>query len=124
MILYAAADLIWSTKIKEMANSVGVEARPARTVEMLEARLADSPVKALLVDLEKGEEGLALIRRLRGEGAQGSERGIRILAWGPHVAKELLQKARDLGADEVLTRGAFDHGMGEILVRLEGRMQM
>lgn len=124
MILYAAADLIWSTKIKEMANSVGVEARPARTVEMLEARLADSQVSALLVDLDKGEEGLALIRRLRGEGAQGLERGIRILAWGPHVAKDLLQQARDLGADEVLTRGAFDHGMGEILVRLEGRMQL
>jgi hypothetical protein len=114
MILYAAADLIWATKIKATAEALGVACRPARTIEMLEARLADSPVTALLVDLDKGEEALALVTR-------GRQAGVRVLAWGPHVAKELLQGARDAGADEVLTRGAFDHGLEEILLTLAGR---
>jgi hypothetical protein len=65
MVLYCAADLLWATRIKSTADALGVPCRPARTVEMLEARLSDSPVRALLVDLEAGENALALIRRLR-----------------------------------------------------------
>ena len=117
VVLYAAADLIWATRIKGVADQLGIACRPARDLGMLEARLADSPVRAMLVDLDKGEDGLALIRRLRGASATDKERGVRVLAWGPHVLKDLLQAARDAGADDVLTRGAFDHALPEILVR-------
>jgi CheY-like chemotaxis protein len=121
MLLYAAADLIWASKIKATADALGVPARPVRTMEMLEARLADTPqIAALLVDLDKGDEGLALISRLRdaSKGAGEREQKIRVLAWGPHVAKELLQAARDAGANDVMTRGGFDGNMPEILMRL------
>ncbi len=122
MILYAAADLIWASKIKGVADSLGIPARPVRTLEMLEARLADTAPVALLVDLDKGEDGLALIRRLRANDSTGAHQKVRILAWGPHVEKQLLQSAREAGANEVLTRGAFDHGLQDILLRL-GSMQ-
>ena len=118
MILYSAADLIWATKIKATADALGLPARPVRTIEMLEARLAEGGVKALVVDLDKGEDALALIRRVKEDAAIKS---IRVLAWGPHVAKDLLQAARNAGADDVLTRGAFDHAMEEILMSLAGR---
>ena len=114
MILYAAADLLWASKIKATADALGVPCRPARTVEMLEARLADSPVCALLVDLDKGEEALTLI-------ARAAQSPIRVVAWGPHVAKDLLQSAREAGAHEVLTRGAFDHNLEEILITLNAK---
>ena len=121
MILYFAADLVWASKIKATADALGVPARPVRTLEMLEARLADSDVRALLVDLDKPEEALALIARLRDARATDAQRRIRVLAWGPHVARDTLQAARDAGASDVLTRGAFDHGMEEILLNLTGR---
>jgi CheY-like chemotaxis protein len=134
VILYAAADLIWATKIKATAEALGLAARPVRTLEMLHARLADCPeAKSLMVDLDKGEEGLALIAALRAyeaanqaagqatDQATGQGRRLRVLAWGPHVAKELLQAARDAGADDVLTRGALEHNMEEVLVKLAGR---
>ncbi len=122
MLLYAAADLLWASKIKATADALGLPARPVRTLEMLEARLADTPdIAALIVDLDKGDDALALIARLRDARAQGRERAIRILAWGPHVAKDLLQSARDHGANEVLTRGGFDANMEDILVRLSAR---
>ncbi len=130
MILYAAADLIWATKIKATAEALGLAARPVRTLEMLHARLADCPeAKSLMVDLDKGEEGLALIAALRAHEAAnqaagqatGQGRRLRVLAWGPHVAKDLLQAARDAGADDVLTRGALEHNMEEVLVKLAGR---
>jgi hypothetical protein len=122
MLLYAAADLIWASKIKATADALGVAARPVRTMEMLEARLGDTPeIAALLVDLDKGDDGLAMIARLRDARAGERERGIRVLAWGPHVAKELLQAAREVGANEVMTRGGFDGNMEEILLRLGAR---
>ncbi len=144
MILYLAADLLWASKIKATADALGLSCRPVRNMEMLEARLADSPVKALIVDLDVAEMALAMIGRVkqRGVGRQASGIGknqdeaaasspdahgpapdaspIRVLAFGPHVEKNTLQAARDAGADEVLTRGAFDHHMDQVLVKLAG----
>lgn len=120
-ILYLAADLLWASKIKGTADALGVPARPVRTMEMLEARLADCDVKALLLDLDKPEEAMQMIARLRGASATDKDKSIRLVAWGPHVAKDLLQQARTAGADEVLTRGAMDHNMQEILLALHAR---
>lgn len=121
MIVYLAADLLWATRIKSTADGLGLPCRPVRTLEMLEARLADGGVSALIVDLDTAEAGLALIERLHSPSASDEERAIRILAFGPHVQKELFQLARDAGADEVLARGVFDRNLPEILVNLEGR---
>lgn len=117
MILYLAADLVWASKIKATANTLGLAARPVRSPEMLEARLADADPLALLLDLDAPDTALAMLARVR-DPARPTARRLRVLAWGPHVAKDLLQRARDLGADEVLTRGAFDHAMEDILPRL------
>lgn len=118
MLLYFAADLIWATKIKALANDLGIACRPVRNLEMLEARLGEGGVRALVVDLDVPETALQLVSRLKGPEASASDRAVRVLAWGPHVAKELFQQAREAGADEVLTRGAFDHAMPDILTRL------
>lgn len=119
MIAYFAADLLWASKIKGTAEAAGVAARPVRSVEMLEARLQDSPVKALVVDLEGGETAMDLIKRLRAGSKVEAEREIRVLAFGPHVAVEMLQGAKDAGANAVMTRGAFHGKMLEVLKMLE-----
>src|SRR6185295_4222323 len=97
MILYFAADLIWATKIKGTADSLGLACRPVRTPAMLEDRLADSQVTAVLVDLDVPETAMVLIARLKRENAEKA-RGIRIVAWGPHVEKALFLQAREAGA--------------------------
>lgn len=114
MIAYLAADLIWATRIKSAAEGMGVSARPVRSLEMLEARLADSPVRGLIVDLDAPPEvAMALIRRAK-------EAGLRTVAFGPHVATDLLEEAARAGATTVLPRGAFAAKMGEIMRGLEG----
>jgi hypothetical protein len=118
MILYCAADLIWATRIKATADSMGIPCRPARSVEMLEARLLDSKVRAVIVDLDAPEAALLIIRSLRGtDGHTGLDEAgaIQILAFGPHVATELFQQARQAGADRVFARGAFDRQLPELL---------
>lgn len=143
MILYLAADLLWASKIKATADALGLACRPVRNMEMLEARLADSPVRAVIVDLDVAEMALAMIGRVKGRSIWhqasgiGSEQSaadlispnaesptpnaaspIRVLAFGPHVEKNTLQAARDAGADDVLTRGAFDHHIDQVLMKL------
>lgn len=117
-ILYLAADLIWATRIKGTAEALGLPARPVRNVEMLRARLADTAVAAVVLDLDVPEMAMAMLDELRGEQAPAAHRAVRTLAWGPHAAKDLLQRARDAGADDVLTRGTFDHALPDILTRL------
>lgn len=112
MILYAAADLLWASKIKGTAEALGLAARPVRTPEMLTARLSDSQPRALLIDLDK-DDAIALLTQARQASAT-----LRIVAFGPHVAKDLLQAARDAGANEVMTRGALEHHMEDVLVAL------
>lgn len=119
-LLYLAADLLWATRIKATAESLGIAARPVRSLDMLEARLADSEPRALLLDLEAPDAALAMLTRLRGPAATDRDRAIRTLAWSPHVHRDLMQQAKSAGADEVMARGAFDHNLPEILRRLGG----
>lgn len=118
MILYHSADLFWATRIKGVAEAIGIAARPVRTVQMLEDRLKDSPARALLVDLEAPEIALAMINRLRSPNATPTERAIRIAAYGPHVAVELFEAARKAGADHVLARGVLSRHMPTWLASL------
>lgn len=115
MILYCCADLLWATRIKSAADALALPCRPARDLAMLQARLGDSDVRALIVDLE-APAALALIDHLRG----GNEPrpGVRIVAFGPHVSVDHLEAARRAGADAVLARGAFARGLADLLPAL------
>jgi len=124
MILFKAADLLWATRIKQTADALGLPCRPARTPDMLRDRLADSEVAALLVDLAAEQDALDLVRWLRDQERAGDGGGpgpVRVVAFGPHVRKDLFDQARDAGADEVLTNGALDANLGDVLLSLAGR---
>jgi hypothetical protein len=123
MILYLAADLIWGTKVKATAAAVGVNARPVRSLEMLEARLADQtaedPVRGVVLDLEKPEEALAMLACLKGTPTEGPVP--RVVCWAPHVERGLMEQAKAAGADAVMTRGAFDAQLEKVLRELDGK---
>jgi len=121
MLCYLASDLIWASKIKSTADALGLPCRPVRNMDMLEARLTEGGVKALILDLEAPEMAMEMLARVRGaESPEGLGR-VRVLAFGPHVEVARLQQARDAGADEIMTRGAFDANLEEVLIALEGR---
>jgi DNA-binding response OmpR family regulator len=116
MILYHSADLIWATRIKGAAEGAGLQARPVRNTDMLDARLGDSPARALVVDLDAPDVALALIRHLRAREA-GSR--LTVLAFGPHVAVEQFRAARAAGADACIARGGFSARLAQILTELD-----
>ncbi len=117
MILYCCADLLWATKIKSTAEALGLAARPVRNLDMLAARLADSPVKALMVDLEAGPVAIELVAHLRGH-ADPATAALPILAFGPHVNVEGLMGAKAAGASSVMARGALNANLPQILTSI------
>ncbi len=84
---------------------------------MLRDRLADSPVRAVLLDLDAPDAARELLAVLRGPGAGEAERAVKVIAWGPHVAVDLLAETREAGADEVMTRGAFANALPTLLAK-------
>lgn len=115
MILYCAADLLWATKIKSTADALKIPCRPVRSLEMLEARLVDSPVRAVLIDLEAQPIAGQIIDRLRGGTPAGQIGSIRLLAFGPHVAVDQLRAAKAAGVETVMARGALHARLAIIL---------
>lgn len=117
MILYFAADLLWATRIKSSASALGLQARPVRTLEMLDARLDEGAPSALIVDLDNQDVAVALIRRLRERSEHHNDESACpvVLAFGPHVAVEAFEAAREAGADAAIPRGGFANSMDRVL---------
>ncbi len=124
MIVYFAADLLWASKIKAHSEAIGIHARPVRDVSMLEARLADSDVRGMVVDLDAPETAFALLAKLREHAETVSKQGknatFRTAAFGPHVDTVSLHRAQTEGVGIVLTRGAMERSMERVLRALEG----
>jgi DNA-binding NtrC family response regulator len=119
MITYSCADLIFATKIRSTAEALGVTTRPVRTSDMLRDRLnrvedgkPNDPVTAVLIDLDTGELGLELLRQAKRHDPQ-----LPVIAFGSHVATEMLAAARSEGADFVMPRGAFTSNLPDLLER-------
>ena len=117
MIVYCCADLIFATKVRSTCEALGAVSRPARNAEMLQKRLdrvddgkANDAVALVLIDLDIGEGALELIQTARAHDA-----ALPIIAWGPHVAVDLLNAAGAAGASDVMTRGSFTSKLPEIV---------
>ena len=120
MIVYSCTDLIFATKIRSTAESLGVSSRPTRDHKALAARLdqvddgkLNEPVTGLLVDLDLGDRAIELIAQ-----AKSRNPSPKVVVFGSHVATELLENARKHGADFVMARSAFTENLPDILMQL------
>jgi DNA-binding NtrC family response regulator len=125
MIVYCCADLIFATKVRSTCDALGVVSRPARNADMLQKRLdqvddgkPNDAVRLVLVDLEIGEPALELIKTARSYDAD-----LPVIAWGPHVAVQLLESAGEAGASQVMARGAFTQQLPAIVERFKPASQ-
>ena len=117
MIVYACSDLFFATRIRSTAESLGVVTRAVRDTEALRRRLdriddgkANDPVRAVLIDLELDQTATALIRRAASHPAAPV-----VIAFGSHVARDVLAAAQAAGAHRVLPRSAFTAKLAELL---------
>ena len=122
MIVFSCKDLIFSTKIRSTAEHIGVPARGAGTPELVLARLnqvddgkLNQPVTGVLVDLDLGEKALAIIETIKQHTP-----AIPVIAFGSHVAVDVLQAASEKGADAVMPRSQFVVKLPEMLQKYGG----
>ncbi|MEX0887241.1 MAG: hypothetical protein WD009_12475 [Phycisphaeraceae bacterium] len=117
MIIHCGSDLLFATRIRHAADAAGLASRSAADADELARVAADlteagqgDDVTLVLVDLAGSEAALRTIAR-----ARELLPAARVLAFGPHVDKALLDAARQHGAHAVLPRSAFTAKLNDIL---------
>ncbi len=110
-ITILVTDLIFSTKIASTARSLGVRVHVVRSVDALIARLSSQPDPQVWIDL--AATGVNPIEAI--QAAHAASHRPRILAYVSHVQTDLVEAARQAGADPVLPRSAFASQLPSLL---------
>lgn len=113
-ILLVAADLMVGSRLVGLARGCGATVEQRR-----EADATGGPFDLAIVDVQAlQDEPAAAFARLRA--GSTAERPLRIVAFGPHVATQLLEQAGAAGADEVVSRGELLGSFAAIIRRAGG----
>lgn len=112
IVVLFTKDLMFQSRIASVVRNAGNSLLVVPSLEALQNRLtSDRPPSLAVFDLSLRELDLAgAVQDLRSHYP-----AIKLLAYGAHVDVDALQRASDLGIDEVMTRGQFDRQMAMVL---------
>jgi hypothetical protein len=111
-VVYFARDMVFTSKIREVARQVGVGVAPARDPASLAAAAAGA--RLVLVDLRL-PEAMAALAALRADPASA---GVATVGFIDHERVDVMEAARAQGCGEVLTKGQFAHALPKLLARV------
>jgi len=100
------------SRIESGLEIAGYRLRVVGGPTRLAEALADETPACLLIDLEAGDDAIALIERLRSDDAT---RGIPLAAFAGHTREDLIDAAREAGANPVVARGQAAMGPGKVV---------
>jgi hypothetical protein len=106
-VVLVSKDLMFISRVKEVAAAHGSEVTIAKSEERLRQALSDSHPESggvLLIDLEKAPFEIAVVE---GVFSSSSLTGWRSLAFYSHVHLDVAEKARGMGFHEVMPRSKF-----------------
>jgi len=109
VVCCVVSDLIFATKIRSTAATLGVEVAIVRDRAAMLAHLDDAATVVLDLNLD-GDDAVELIRLARARPSPP-----RIVAYCAHVDKDLATSAEEAGADRVMPRSQFVAVLPEIL---------
>ena len=113
MVLVAVDDLLFSSKIRTVAKQAGVDVTFARTPAEILERARNGRPSLIIFDLNSGKtDPVATIAALKDDPALA---GIRTLGFASHVHTDLINAARNAGAEQVVARSAFVGNLADIL---------
>jgi CheY-like chemotaxis protein len=108
-IAYLVTDLLFVSKIREVARQRGVETKSARTAEDLAAAAAGATLVILDLRLPQAFDALD---RLRADPATAA---IPTVGFIDHERTELMETARAKGCGKVLAKGAFSNDLPNLI---------
>lgn len=119
-VLLVSPDLMVTSRLAGLCREAGAS---LETLRSLGATPHGGPHDLVLLDLQAiTEDPAVIVARARTLVCQQAKEHpeCRIIAFGPHVAKERLALARDAGADDVVSRGELLGGFPALLRRWRG----
>lgn len=120
-ILLVSPDLMSTSRIAGLARGAGGR---LETLRSLEGPLPGGPYDLVLLDLQavQGDPAVLVTRCLALLEPQRTQaaRMARLVAFGPHVAKDRLDQAKAAGADAAVSRGELLGGFPAIIKRFYG----
>ena len=113
-VLTFARDMVFTSKIREVARQLGVSVAAARDPSRLGAEATASGARLVILDLRL-PESLQALTALAADPAAAS---IRTVGFVDHEKVEVMDAARANGCGEVLTKGQFAHSLPRLLAPL------
>ncbi len=111
-ILLLFSDLFFENKIRDAAKHVGLA---------VESRLEEESVPAALARTRPALAIISLVSpNWRYQVADVQEARVKILAFGPHVDRELFNEAREMGCDKVVSRHYLSAQLPQVLLKATG----
>lgn len=112
-VLAAVDDFLFRSKIRAVAKHVGVEVQFAQTPDEILAQARALKPTLVILDLNSGKaDPVNTIAALK---ADAETKGARAIGFASHVHVDLINAARQAGADQVLPRSAFATNLADIL---------
>lgn len=108
-VLALMDDLFFQMKVAETAKQVGVNLKVAANGDALLKSLELAP-KLVLVDLNARGNPVEAVAQLRSAGHT-----TKVVAFLSHVQRDLAERARAAGCDDVLPRSSFTQNLAAIL---------
>jgi CheY-like chemotaxis protein len=106
-VLGCIRDLMFSTRVRDAAASLGHDCEMVGKAADVSGRLEGADL--VIIDLMvPGGGALEAVEAARSA-------GVTVVAYGEHVRADVLQAARDAGADDVLTRSEFTRRLPALL---------
>ena len=117
-ILVIATNLFFLPRIQNMAAPSGCDTRQVMTIDRMNEEMADGGTVLVLVDLEANADfwGEAVKTVL----ATGESRP-QVVGYGGHTNTAMLQRAKEVGCDLVLTKGQFSRDLAKLIAEASGR---
>lgn len=112
LVIALCPDLMMRSRIESGLDIAGYRLRVAGGPTRLAEALAEESPACILIDLEAGDDAIALIERLRSDEATA---GIPLAAFAGHTNVELLDQAKAAGADPVVARGQAAISTGKVV---------
>lgn len=103
-------DLIFETKIRSTAQSLGVMLATVRSLASLSAELDRSRPTLVIVDLNAAGDPIEAVTIAKAHASHP-----RVIAYVSHVDVDLARRAQSAGADEVMPRSRFTNELPKIL---------
>lgn len=117
-IVVMVPDLLMRQQLVGGLEAGGFTVRGAATRARLERALEESRPAAVLVELDGvGIDGAALVTELK---ADARTAGVPLVGFCAHTRAELIQAARDAGADRVVSRGEITNRLLRIASEVTG----